>query len=99
MATVEPIKSLKKIDEIKKALEGKNRRDFALSVTGIAGPDGGTKEKPVGTVYICLSDNYLSDPIKYHFSGDRNRVQTLAVHTALNNLRLYLIKRSQSDLT
>ena len=64
--------------------------DAGLAVTGIAGPDGGSEEKPVGTVYIALSCRDYSLVQKFNFSGSRKRIQTLTAHHALNMLRLYL---------
>lgn len=61
--------------------------DYALSLTGLAGPTGGTEETPVGTVFIGLaSKNYLK-AFKFKFSGNRKEIQTLASYTALDLLR------------
>ena len=76
-----------------RGVQAHSRSDVALAITGIAGPDGGTEEKPVGTVFICLA--YRNDLLttRHRFSGDRSRIQTLSVHTALNTLRLYLLEQ------
>ena len=59
----------------------------ALSVTGIAGPDGGTEEKPVGLVYIgCYIDGKVWVE-SYHMNGDRQKVRELTVKKALDLLR------------
>jgi nicotinamide-nucleotide amidase len=61
--------------------------DVAVSVTGIAGPDGGTEEKPVGLVYIgCYVDGRVRVE-EYHFTGSRSRNRELAVVNALILLR------------
>ena len=65
--------------------------DLALSVTGIAGPDGGTPEKPVGTVYIALADASSCMVERYNFQGDRDVVRSLTCFTALDWLRKYLL--------
>ena len=65
---------------------------WALSVTGIAGPDGGTEEKPVGTVYIGLTGPSGTTAQRFQFPGDRAWVRTLSCQNALNMLRLELIK-------
>ncbi len=49
--------------------------DIAVSVTGIAGPGGGTKEKPVGLVYIAISDKTGSEYRKLNLSGNRDEVR------------------------
>ena len=50
--------------------------DFALAVTGIAGPDGGTLSKPVGLVYIaCAYKGYMTQDTKCLFKGDRESVR------------------------
>jgi len=67
--------------------------DLALSVTGIAGPDGGSAEKPVGTVFIALADRSSCRVQKYLFPGDRSRVRSLTCVTALKLLRDYLLCR------
>lgn len=63
----------------------------ALSVTGIAGPDGGTAEKPVGLVYMgCVCGDALR--VERHvFSGDRSEVRTQSVQAALTLLRDMLL--------
>ncbi len=65
---------------------------WALSVTGIAGPDGGTEEKPVGTVYLGLTGPSGTSVRRFQFPGDRAWVRTLSCQNALDMLRLELIK-------
>ncbi len=57
--------------------------DIGISVTGIAGPTGGTKEKPVGTVWIgiCSADVHKAEC--FHFDGDRDRVREKTANKAL----------------
>lgn len=59
------------------------KSDVALSVTGIAGPDGGTPEKPVGLVYIGCSVKGKVTVKKYRFSGNRSQVRESTVSAAL----------------
>jgi nicotinamide-nucleotide amidase len=66
---------------------------WALSVTGIAGPDGGSAEKPVGTVFIGLAGPDGSRAQRFQFLGDRGWIRTLSCQNALNLLRLELVKR------
>lgn len=62
--------------------------DWAVSVTGIAGPDGGTAEKPVGTVYVGVAHNGSAVAKRFSFRGDRQWIRALSVVNALNLLRL-----------
>ena len=64
--------------------------DIGAAITGIAGPDGGSDEKPVGTVYIALNINGESQVKRFSFSGSRKRIQALSAHNCLNMLRLFL---------
>ena len=57
--------------------------DVAISVTGIAGPDGGTEEKPVGLVYIGVFLEGRVTVEEYHFSGDRQQIREKTVEEAL----------------
>jgi len=65
--------------------------DFGLSVTGIAGPGGGTEEKPVGLVYIALADEVKTEHRKLQLPGDRNLIRWRASQAALDLLRRRLI--------
>lgn len=62
--------------------------DVAVSATGLAGPGGGTPEKPVGTVFIGLSTPKETRTIALRLSGSRIRIRTLAMKHAINALRL-----------
>jgi nicotinamide-nucleotide amidase len=66
---------------------------MALSVTGIAGPSGGSKTKPVGLVYAGLADARRTLTRRWRFFGDRAAVRTQAVQAALDWLRLDLLQR------
>ena len=61
---------------------------FGLAVTGIAGPAGGTAEKPVGTVYIAIASEEKT-VVKKHgfFFNDRERIKLMTSHMALEHLR------------
>jgi nicotinamide-nucleotide amidase len=65
--------------------------DFGLSVTGIAGPDGGTEEKPVGLVYIALSDEAHTEHKRLMIPGDRHLVRWRSSQFVLDLLRRRLI--------
>jgi nicotinamide-nucleotide amidase len=65
--------------------------DFGLSITGIAGPGGGSEEKPVGLVYIALADDVQTKSRKLQIPGDRQLVRWRASQAALDLLRRRLI--------
>ncbi|MDC4224451.1 MAG: CinA family protein [Candidatus Manganitrophus sp.] len=72
--------------------------DLGLSVTGIAGPDGGSPQKPVGLVYIALSDGRETIPERFEFHGDRETIQAEAAQTALEQVKRYLLRGADFGL-
>lgn len=71
--------------------------DLAAAVTGIAGPDGGTPEKPVGTVYFALADRDNREVVKKRsFVGDRAVVRRAAALQTLELLRRHLISGTET---
>lgn len=67
--------------------------DIGLAITGIAGPDGGTPDKPVGTVYIALATADDERVELFHFRGDRRRIRVHSANIALDWLRRQAIDR------
>jgi nicotinamide-nucleotide amidase len=70
--------------------EGIRRRTGAsigVAITGIAGPGGGTPEKPVGLVFIALSDDRSTEVRQFQFPGDRERIRTWSSVAALEMIR------------
>jgi nicotinamide-nucleotide amidase len=65
--------------------------DIALAVTGVAGPDGGTSEKPVGTVFIALAAHDRCHAKRYQFTGNRAEIRDISSFMALDWLRRYLL--------
>jgi nicotinamide-nucleotide amidase len=65
--------------------------DYALALTGIAGPTGGSEEKPVGLTFIALASRNETAVQRHVFGGDREFNRTFAALTALNWLRLELL--------
>lgn len=69
--------------------------DYAISVSGIAGPDGGTQEKPVGTVWFGFASAAgEAAAISQHFQGDREAVRRQSVAFSLNYLLNEFLKNS-----
>lgn len=66
---------------------------LGLAVTGIAGPDGGTDDKPVGTVFISLAAPDGCWTKRFRFSGSRDEIRIITTWTALDWLRRYLLKK------
>jgi len=64
--------------------------DIGVSITGLAGPGGGSRKKPVGLVYLGLSAPGFTRVWKKQFSGGRQEIRLRAVYETLNILRLYL---------
>jgi nicotinamide-nucleotide amidase len=76
------------------------RTRWGISTTGIAGPEGGSADKPVGTVWICVHDDERrrSDARCFRFTGDRETVRDRTVKIALQMLRLNIVGRADVDL-
>lgn len=66
--------------------------DFGIGVTGIAGPSGGTPDKPVGLTYIAVADKHRTRVHRYQFLGDREMNRTWAAQSALYLLRRRLLR-------
>jgi nicotinamide-nucleotide amidase len=66
--------------------------DYAVAITGIAGPDGGSEEKPVGLVYIAVASQKSVEVQKFVFRGDRKTNRWQSAYSALNRLRLLILK-------
>lgn len=66
--------------------------DYAIATSGIMGPDGGSDEKPVGTVWIAVANAVETRASKFHFRFDRQRNIQLTCNAALNMLRIMILK-------
>ena len=71
--------------------------DICVSITGLAGPNGGTQEKPVGLVYIaCAYQNEIRVK-EFHFRGNRQKIRELSVVNALTLLRSCILEKETSE--
>ena len=70
------------------------KSDYALATTGVAGPSGGSPEKPVGTVYVALATSGETIAKKFFFPTDRETFKQIATQAALELLRRRLIVRT-----
>ena len=65
--------------------------DIGVGVTGIAGPGGGTEEKPVGLVYVAVTNGHKQEVVQRRFPGDRERIRRWASQQALDLVRRMLM--------
>jgi len=73
------------------------RSELALGITGIAGPDGGTREKPVGLVYIAVASAAETRTKELHLPGDRNDVRRRAAFAGLALVRRALVPEAEAE--
>jgi nicotinamide-nucleotide amidase len=84
--------SAESAEAMAKGMRDKSLTDYAISVTGIAGPSGGSEEKPVGTVFIGYADETRVKSIKLMLPGDRFLIRWRASQAALDYLRRQMLK-------
>ena len=60
--------------------------DISIAVTGVAGPAGGSDDKPVGTVWIGVASSQQQIAIKYHFDGDREAIRQATMRQAIEDV-------------
>jgi nicotinamide-nucleotide amidase len=84
------------VEQMVSGLLLKPQVDAALAISGIAGPDGGTVEKPVGTVWFAFAKkNHATVSVAAHFKGDREAVRVQASAFAIKSFYHYLQKLIQ----
>ena len=79
--------------EMCKGVKTLSESDFGISVTGIAGPGGGTLEKPVGTVWIGICGECIHKAEKFVFDGDRQQVRESTAKKALEMVKNAIINK------
>ncbi len=79
------------IEEMARGVKEKLKSDFSIATSGIAGPTGGTDEKPVGTTWISVSGPKKTISEKFQFAGEREQIIDKAARSALNLLRLEIL--------
>ena len=83
-------------EEVARSMAEEGRKilgvDICISTTGIAGPTGGTAEKPVGLIWIAIATKEKTFVKSFHFGDNRDRNQQMMVATALNFLRFDVLK-------
>lgn len=78
------------VEEMARGVKDRIKTDLGLAVTGIAGPDGGTRQKPVGTVHVGLAAREKTFSREYRFWGNRVQVKLNSSMMALDWVRRYL---------
>lgn len=73
-----------------KAIKGLSKTDLGISITGIAGPTGGNKLKPVGLVYIAIADKAKLKTWKFQFRGNRETIRKLAAEKTLKLIKAWI---------
>jgi nicotinamide-nucleotide amidase len=68
-------------------IRNKTSATFGLGVTGIAGPSGGSEEKPIGLVYVAVADGKQTDAVERRFGGDREHIRSWTSQLALDMVR------------
>ncbi|MCX7748990.1 MAG: competence/damage-inducible protein A [Clostridia bacterium] len=81
-------------EEMALGIRNASKTDIGLSITGIAGPGGGSEEKPVGLVYLAISHSEGTECKEIKVWGDRNRVRNVTCLYALDMIRLHILKGS-----
>ncbi|WP_198305697.1 CinA family protein [Arcobacter vandammei] len=85
--------SIEVVNEMLDGAISKFEADFAIAISGIAGPNGGTINKPVGTVVIGISDNKARKMVDiHHFKGSREEVQEQAAKQSLKEILKFIKK-------
>jgi nicotinamide-nucleotide amidase len=77
--------------EMARGIKDRTGASIGLSTTGIAGPSGGSPEKPVGTVWMSIARGDSHEARRFQFHGDRERIVLAASQAALNWLRTKLL--------
>jgi nicotinamide-nucleotide amidase len=73
-------------------LQIEKEADYAIAVSGILGPDGGTEAKPVGTVWIAVGNRHRVEAKTFQFRFDRKRNMELTANTALDLMRRFMLQ-------
>lgn len=71
--------------------------DYAISISGIAGPNGGTPDKPVGTVWVAVATKKDVRALKFRFGDHRQRNIVMTANAALNMLRKVIVNSREAD--
>ncbi len=79
--------------EMAEGVELETKADISISVTGIAGPDGGTEEKPIGTVFIGFCSKKQNVVFKYLFDGNRKEVREKTMQSVLQLIENYILEK------
>lgn len=82
-------------EEMARGVAAVSGADIGIAVTGIAGPGGGSLEKPVGLVYIGMAAGDKVEIVKNNFSGTRQEIRNATVETALSMVWTYLLGQSE----
>lgn len=81
------------VTEMAKGVLQRLHADYAIATSGIMGPDGGSAEKPVGTVWIAVADKEVVKTVKYFVRYDRRRNIEQTAHYSINLLRQFILER------
>ena len=79
------------VEQMAKGVMKRFSTDTAIATSGIAGPGGGTEDKPVGTTWICVVYGNKQHTAKFQFGGTRERIIDQASYTAMQLLRRLLL--------
>ncbi len=82
------------VEELAKNVLKKFNSTYSIAISGIAGPTGGTDEKPVGTVWLAIANAEKSLAIKFQFGDNRQRNIIMTANAALNLLRKFILKQT-----